>query len=561
MNIKNALFILTVVLLSAIPFRGVAQMETCFSANGQLSSSLVNQVHQDSKGFIWIATESGLNKFDGTHFTHYKHIDGDSTSLIHDHVRSVMEDSHQNLWVKGRGLMLYHPETESFELIKMQGEKDLVYVANITELRNGEVWGVTAGSSIFRIDLSRKIMQPIDAINQKLRQLIPNISILFLFEDVHRCIWILTENSVFICYNPETEELTLFHSPAVGDRTQDIAEDSNGNLFVGMQDRGLLLFDRTERKFTSIPYGNKQHLPIKDLAFVEGRLLIGTDGEGIKTFNPVTRQIEDYPVNTRTFDLSKAKVHSILQDRDKNLWISIFQKGVILLSAQRNHFGYIGHKQIHNNPIGTGCIMSILKDTEGHLWIGADSEGVFELDTDNKLIKHHSPGNTSTCIPRTVMSIFQDSNHNLWLGAYSEGLAMLDRRTGKCSYIPHFTHKSVTNITEDLQQNLYISTLGDGLYIYNPHTKALQHHKAPNKSTVDTHSDILCNNWVNALLRDSNGLIWIAHYQGISCYDPDKNSFINMNQTNLVIPGGIGYSFLKIKKEISGQACQTDSTV
>ena len=119
MNSKTIKYIIIILLLPVVPLKATAQTGIYYSTNGQLSSSLINQLYQDQRGFIWISTEFGLNKFDGTHFTHYKHIDNDSTSLINNHVRGVFEDSYRNLWIRCLGgLMLYHPETDDFELIK-----------------------------------------------------------------------------------------------------------------------------------------------------------------------------------------------------------------------------------------------------------------------------------------------------------------------------------------------------------------------------------------------------------------------------------------------------------
>lgn len=165
MNSKIIKYIIIILLLPVVPLKATAQTGIYYSTNGQLSSSLINQLYQDHRGFIWISTEFGLNKFDGTHFTHYKHIDNDSTSLINNHVRGVFEDSYRNLWIRCLGgLMLYHPETDDFELIKIEG-KEGRHVTNIMELHNGEVWGITTGDTIFRINLTQKVIEPIDEIN------------------------------------------------------------------------------------------------------------------------------------------------------------------------------------------------------------------------------------------------------------------------------------------------------------------------------------------------------------------------------------------------------------
>ena len=533
---RYAIFI---ILLLLVPSKSTSQTGTYYSANGQLSSSLINDLYQDQLGFIWISTEFGLNKFDGMHFTHYKHIDNDSTSLIHSHVRAVYEDSYRNLWVRClRGLMLYRPETDDFEVINMKGRKGSVHVTSLKELSNGEVWGTTTGDTIFRMNLAQRTMEPIDGINDKLRLTTLNA----IFEDSQRNLWFSTETQGLVCFNPKSEEILRFRYPDIPENNiSAIEEDEKGNLFIGTLTKGLSLYDREKSSFVPIPYKNIQNLPIKKLAFIDGKLLIGTDGKGVKTYNRELRQIEDYHINATPFDLSTGKVHSILQDKDENLWLGIFQKGIVFLPAHRERFKYIGHKLLYDNPIGTGCIMSIYKDDGNHLWIGADNEGLYELDADHKLIRHYHPKDSPGSVSNTITCIFRDSDQNLWLGAYANGLAMLDKKSGKCNYIPQLRHAKIMNIIEDKHRILYIATLGDGLYTYNLGTKTLDKHKislheAPGESS---------NNWINVLLCDREGLIWIGGYQGISCYDPKQNNFSKIDH---IAPGSVGYSLLEDKE-------------
>ena len=88
------------------------------------------------------------------------------------------------------------------------------------------------------------------------------------------------------------------------------------------------------------------------MAIVDGQLWVGTDGQGVKIYNPLKDQLEDYRINSASVDFSKGKVHSIMEDRDGNLWIGLFQKGIVLVPKQENPFVYYGSKSIYYNPIG-----------------------------------------------------------------------------------------------------------------------------------------------------------------------------------------------------------------
>ena len=86
-----------------------------YSTDNGLSNSLINQIYQDRRGFIWIATEYGLNRFDGINFKIYKHVDDDSTSIRHNYVRTLFEDSSGNFYLGTiSGLMKYNWATDLY---------------------------------------------------------------------------------------------------------------------------------------------------------------------------------------------------------------------------------------------------------------------------------------------------------------------------------------------------------------------------------------------------------------------------------------------------------------
>lgn len=92
-----------------------AQTGKVYTTDMGLSSSLINQIFQDQQGFVWVATEYGLNKFDGLRFTNYRYVSADSSSIKNNYVRTLFEDSRCNLLVGCiDGLMKYDRETDTF---------------------------------------------------------------------------------------------------------------------------------------------------------------------------------------------------------------------------------------------------------------------------------------------------------------------------------------------------------------------------------------------------------------------------------------------------------------
>lgn len=532
-------------ILFCIPRFAVAQTGRYFSTDNGLSSSLINQLYQDKKGFIWIATEYGLNKFDGTRFSVYKHIEGDTCSLKNNYVRSLFEDSKERFWIGCiNGLMKYDRGTDDFQEIKISrdGKQVFPHVVQILEQHNGNLLIATAGHGIFT--LNEPTMQA--GYDESINQHLSSNYVSCIYEDSHHNLWIGTENQGVICYEPDTKQAVLFKYPDIsGNKISSILEDKYGNLFIGTLTQGINQYNRKDKTFSPIPYKGDSKLLIKHLAMIDDRLYAGTDGQGLKIYNKETGSIDDYYINSAPFDFSGGKVHYILQDRDHNLWLGLFQKGVVFMPRQGNMFQYYGHKSIHYNPIGTGCVMAVYKDSNHHLWISADNEGIYELDEQGKRIHHYQPQKEAGGISNTILCMFEDSKHNFWLGSYTSGLALMDRKTGICSYLPEFINEKIYCITEDKNARLYIATLGSGLYSYDLETKEVKHYQSFKSNGADAQQDEVFSDWVNYVLCDSEGFIWLAHYKGISCYNPKTESFTHYKESNNLFPGCIGYSLLE----------------
>lgn len=184
--------IILFVIFFCTPFvPGMAQTGRFYSMESGLSSSLVNKLLQDSRGFVWIATEYGLNRFDGIRFTNYKHIPGDSTSIKNNYVHTLFEDSRKNLFVGCiDGLMKYDRDTDTFIEIPMMrgGRRVYPHVTQMRELRNGEIWITTTGQGMFRLDIQGDKALSLDNI---LHQANYNYQQNF-YEDSNSNIWIGT---------------------------------------------------------------------------------------------------------------------------------------------------------------------------------------------------------------------------------------------------------------------------------------------------------------------------------------------------------------------------------
>ena len=127
-----------------------------FTTDKELSSSMINKIYQDKDGIIWIATEDGLNRYDGAKFTVYRNEKNNPHSLLGNHVRTLFEDSRGHFFVGSlNGLQMYDRATDQFTTILMRfpdGNSVAPNISTMLERKNGSILIGTSGHSLFELE-------------------------------------------------------------------------------------------------------------------------------------------------------------------------------------------------------------------------------------------------------------------------------------------------------------------------------------------------------------------------------------------------------------------------
>ena len=528
-----------------------SQTTRFYSTEQGLSNSLINQIYQDKKGFIWIATENGLNKFEGTQFTVYRKSPGDDASLKSNRIHTLFEDSSGNFWVYCSGsLMKYDRRTDSFREIALFNESGSRIYPNITsvcERQNGDVWFATS-AGLFSIKKGENQIMPETLFNEYIKN---HHLLTVIFEDSGHRLWIETENSgmhVF-SFNPLEYWNYSLSSPIekrIGSNNiSAICEGENGEVFVGTLDGGVYKIETTAMKINYIAdTGGNRHLPIKTLLIdSSGQLLVGTDGFGMKKYHPQLQILEPYEPFSSPFNFASSKIHSLIQDRDGNIWAGIFQKGLFFIPANPNGFNYYGYKSFRENSIGSHCIMAVHKDKEETVWVGTDNDGLYAINEQTGQVRHYKHTDRQPSVPNTILCIYDTDDGRLWLGSYLDGLAMFDKRTGKTSYISNQTNRMLSSnkvfcITGDKKGSLWIGTYGGGLYQYDIASGTI----TANYYQPDRNNNELMNNWINSIICEDDGQLWLGTLGGLTLLDTRNNTFRNFKMENSQIPGDIVFA-------------------
>lgn len=503
------------------------------ASNGQLSSSLVNKIVQDSKGYIWIATENGLNLFDGTRFrTYYKGNEG--SSLLSSYVRTVHESSDGRIRVGCiNGLMEYDPRTDSFSKIPMYvgGKEVMSHVYDICELSSGEIWIATAGAGILSYDVEKNEARGIE----KLSKLVGSDLVSSIYEDSSHVVWIGTENRGLSRYYPSSGKVRCYRMPEIpGNVVQCFIESEQGDILVGTLDGGICRYNRRTERFETVPSDLPRTDRVVTMVNYEGKILVGTDGNGVQVYENgrVSRNLE---IPSAPDGGRQLKVLPILKDRDGNLWLGLYQRGVVCVPRKRYKFNTFGKILYGNNPIGDNCVMAILGDKDQSLWISCDNEGVYHVDREGHRLAFMP-------MPSTVMCLMRDSDDKLWAGTYTKGAYVLEN--GAWRGVPELSDRKITCMVQGPDGTIYIGSLDRGLESFDPVTHTVTDClKSENCRNISDASNVL--NCVNYLMMTDKGDLWVAHYNGISRYDTVKHRFVRTDGKLNLVESVVGYSLME----------------
>ena len=513
-HIRHYLTALFAIALSLMVWADSGELFT----SGKLSSSLINCIVQDKYGYIWVGTEYGLSKFDGYRFTNYLHNEEDTTSITDNIISDLLVDKKGNLWIGcAKGLMRYNYETNNFSRLQFpDGRKPRIY--SMVESHRGDILLGTAGYGLYSVKNNgiEKTANNRFTIRWERAYAERDSDVFFthIYEDKHHYLWQSSHLLTFTRFIEKQGKVQRkdFKSP-YGAPVAFIQHRPQAMLIVCMY--GIIYYDYRTGRIADAGYDLgtfKNHVTINNATFDhDGNLYISTSEHGALIIKKGSNKVEQLENSNSNFNLSTAFVNDIIEDKDNNLWIGCYKKGLYLLNQRQQAFSSWSFSA-QNYIIGSS-VSSIAPGENGETWCTVQNSGVFCFDASGKIIAHPtSPA--GTCI------IYKDRRGAYWI---SNGSALY-------SYNPHtgayqekltFTSAGIYCMTDDNQGNLYISVYSKGLYIYNVESgkvTVLNMRQRGNKG-------FLCNDWVRSMAFDHTGHLWIGTSNGVSCLNTKTLSF------------------------------------
>lgn len=537
-----------------------------------LSNNYVVNITQDKDGFLWFATEEGLNKFDGSRFINYykhtNHLSGNELNCIY------ADPSEPIIWIATQraGMNAYNYEKNELTVFSHNDSIPSSLITNdvthISPAKDGNLWL----STYYRgIEYFNKNTGEFVHFNTNTFPDLPSNNTWTVLEDENGNIYIGHVKHGMSIISLKSKSIKNFrHNPQnrnsiPGNRVNCIYKDNSNNIWVGTE-KGAALFDpKTEQffpinQFTNIPsisavfdIRQMDNDKIWIATELNGIFIIDTKHQYYLSQNQINP--EHITVGSDNYSLSNPTVRCLFQDSFKNVWIGTYGGGVDFIGHIPPFFRTYSYSPIeeYKNNLNNRIVLSLCIDKNNKLWIGTDGGGinVFEKGNrtaiyteENKNLSHNS-----------VTSEYCDSQNNIWIGTFMGGVDVYNNEKNTFSHInlKEATTHDARCFYEDQEHNMWIGT-SSGIFIVNTQTQENTHH-------YTTINSPLPENMIRSIVQDNKGQIWVGTFgQGLSIFTKNMHLIGHFNENNGFCSNCINHIFKDSKNRIwiatgDGLAC------
>ena len=500
---------------------------------------------EDHLGFIWIGTENGLNRFDGTHFLEYRHDPEDSTSLNSNWITTIFEDSKQNIWVGTRsGLNRLDRQSGVFERVDLRREDGSIIRDEITsflEDEQGNVWVLTLRTGLFSVQIKKngppyiaeqfayKHVTSASANSLRLAHLI------HVHEDY---LWLATTQGLDRLHIPTGEILSLripnsnvfFKGEVVFVRS---LVNSSGDIILQLGGELYRVKDQdTNPSLVELPRTTSNSLanqPLWHMTWQDEQTLLATDLAQIYTVDIESGEQTLFLPAEEQANLFRKSILSILTDAKGSVWVGTEGEGIHFLSGEKPVYTFHQHEPGNPNSISAGSIRSFAEDRQGHLWIGLLGAGIEQFrytpdGTGLEKLKTINTANTDLSSDLVIKVMLDQSEDVLWVATNTNGLNRVDLASGEIDIYRHLENNRnslggnrIWGLNQDKEGFIWAGTWTEGLARLNPIDGRIKNYFAePNG---------LSSNSIRHIYRAPDDTFWIGTTRGLNRLDTQTETF------------------------------------
>lgn len=515
-----------------------------------LSHNMVNDFLKDRDGFMWFATASGLNRYDGYVFKVFQNRPGDTTSVLVNDVSRIYEGPNGKLWLyTNAGNNVYDPRTESFirntnALLNEIGVSEGL-ITFINKDRDGDFWFIHYNQGLFRFDPDKKTTTRLQH-TQGDDQSIASNSMSEIADDADGNHWIIHTNGVFERLDGKSLKVT-YRNTELKERFRGqtfeyrIMVDADGDVWMfNNGNNGCFYFDTAAGRLHWISnqdgFARLNSNIVRDIVQDNNGLIwVATDHGGINLIDKTNGFEVHYILHDEEDpkSLSQNSINCTYKDRDGIIWIGTFKNGISYYHENIFRFHLYRHHKSKPESLPFNDINAFAEDDKGNLWIGTNGGGLIYFDRKaNRFTRYrHDSSDPGSISNDVIVSLCMDHQGILWIGTYFGGLNRFDgkrfhRYRHDSSNPKSLGDDSVWEIMEDSNHNLWIGTLRGGVDVFDRSRNEFIHYRSGGFNSIHT-------DYVPALMEDADGNVWVGTGYGLEVLEKETGRFVHyLNDVN-----------------------------
>lgn len=519
-----------------------------------LSSNNVNAFLQDDAGFLWIATNSGLNRYDEYSFKVFENNPSDSTSIEENTVSKMYRDHEGNFWLQryGRFTCVFNPQTERASTDNPLFHKKIPFDANfITNMKvdsSGNLWVSNLRFGLYYYNADTDDLQLISRNDESVTSLSSN-KITSLDFDSQGGLWVCNQlgyiEKIDLTTQKVVRRVDFLRRENIGnDVFYEMYIDDDDDIWIFPQNcmKGVFFYSPSGGNVTHFSTTNSEHkLESNTVTSVvqddNGCVWIGMDHGGVAIYDKKEKTLLSLKNNgVDPFSVCHNSITSLYKDNIGRIWVGTFKGGASIYHENQFRFRVLKNIPTDSTSLPYNDINCFAEDKYENIWIGTNGNGLLYYDRKKRIYKHfkHNPNNKNSLCNDIVVALYIDSKERLWIGTYNGGLQCYDGTSFRLFEAdpnnPNaIADNKVWQIFEDSQKRLWIGTLGSGLDRYDEQQNKFIHYRVGMPNSI--HSD-----FVAVIIEDYDQNIWIGSAYGVDKIDAETGKITqylhNINNPN-----------------------------
>lgn len=501
-----------------------------------LPHSTINDLIQDSLGFIWMATNDGLSRYDNHEFKNYNKSFKNGRGVSNNRILSMYIDNKNRLWVgTANSIELYDKYKDSFRSFTIINPGDNYKVPVSVFFQNTDTTFLLGTDGGGVIHFNTRTFETETAIGENLLSDFGK-RVSSICKDKFSRYWVTTADSGWFVLNQSLTRIVYSSKKYWQKEKQPVYSKviclDNERMLIASYGDGIAevnIMDFETKEFKYFHNKNKFTNQVFDINLSKNKLYVGTDGDGLYVLDLYANSLNHYAHSG--FNLNSIGgdvVRRIFIDKEENIWLTHYQAG-LSVCKKKKEFRNLPFVPNDSNSLCYSNVASVLVQ-DSFIWVGTDGGGINIFD--KRRVYSGTNGQLEGFIrcnftlPQKVICLFKDSKGFIWVGTYLEGAYVYNTKTKILYNVEDYFDIQLNNhdvrcFYEDSSGDIWLGTHGGGVNIIDIEKGQIQYLK---RDTTD-YANSLSLDWVRKIIEDSYGFVWIATTYGLNMYDPVKKEF------------------------------------